>query len=139
MAHSDHHHGHCAGNQQGPVRYGHRPGACAVGHRVLSLICLGFIFTSKVLKLHLPIYEIRSLEHSYGGQPVLSIKHLTVKQAHIVGLIGPNGSGKSTLLRLLGLIERPPMEKFFLTASGLNRFQMKPDFLSHCSRKSPFL
>ena len=52
-------------------------------------------------------YEIRSLKHSYSGQTVLSIDHLTVKPASIVGLIGPNGSGKSTLLRLMGLIERP--------------------------------
>ena len=54
-----------------------------------------------------PIFEIRSLNHSYAGKTVLAIDHLEVQPASIIGLIGPNGSGKSSLLRLLGLIERP--------------------------------
>ena len=58
-----------------------------------------------------PIYDITSLEHAYGGRPVLSIEDLKINPSSIVGLIGPNGSGKSTLLRLLGLIEKPARGK----------------------------
>ena len=54
-----------------------------------------------------PVYELESLEHAYGDKTVLSIAHLTVGPASIVGLVGPNGGGKSTLLKLMGLIERP--------------------------------
>ena len=53
------------------------------------------------------VFEIRSLKHAYGGQPILFVDHLIVRPASIVGLAGPNGSGKSTFLRLMGLIEKP--------------------------------
>jgi len=58
-----------------------------------------------------PIYDIRSLEHSYGDKTVVAIDQLTVQPGSIVGVIGPNGSGKSSLLRLLGLIEKPSRGK----------------------------
>ncbi|MFO7972348.1 MAG: ABC transporter ATP-binding protein [Desulfobacterales bacterium] len=89
--------------------------------------------------MRLPIYEIRSLKHSYGGQPVLSIEHLTVKQAHIVGLIGPNGSGKSTLLRLLGLIERPSRGEIFFNGRRVEPFSDEARFLITLLPQEPFL
>ncbi len=89
--------------------------------------------------MHLPIYEIRSLKHSYGGQPVLSIEHLTVKQAHIVGLIGPNGSGKSTLLRLLGLIERPTQGEIIFNGRRVEPFSDEARFLVTMLPQEPFL
>jgi tungstate transport system ATP-binding protein len=89
--------------------------------------------------LRLPIYEIRSLKHSYGGEPVLSIEHLTVKQAHIVGLIGPNGSGKSTLLRLLGLIERPTQGEIFFNGRRVEPFSDEARFLITLLPQEPFL
>lgn len=58
-----------------------------------------------------PIYEIQSLEHSYGDKTVVAIEQLTVQPGSILGVIGPNGSGKSSLLRLLGLIEKPSRGK----------------------------
>jgi tungstate transport system ATP-binding protein len=89
--------------------------------------------------LHLPIYEIRSLKHSYGGQPVLSIDHLTVKPARIVGLIGPNGSGKSTLLRLLGLIERPTRGEIFFNGRRVEPFSGEAGSLITMLPQEPFL
>jgi tungstate transport system ATP-binding protein len=89
--------------------------------------------------LRLPIYEIRSLKHSYGSQPVLSIEHLTVKPAHIVGLIGPNGSGKSTLLRLLGLIERPTRGEIFFNGCRVEPFSDEARFLITLLPQEPFL
>ena len=87
----------------------------------------------------MPIYEIRSLKHSYDGEPVLSIDHLTIKQAHIVGLIGPNGSGKSTLLRLLGLIERPIRGEIFFNGRRVEPFSAEARFLITLLPQEPFL
>jgi len=89
--------------------------------------------------LDTPIYEIQSLEHSYGGQPVLSIDHLTVKPASIVGLVGPNGSGKSTLLRLLGLIERPSLGEIFFNGRQVQPFSDEARFLITMLPQEPFL
>ena len=86
-----------------------------------------------------PIYEIRSLKHSYGGQTVLSIDHLTVKPASIVGLVGPNGSGKSTLLRLLGLIERPRQGEIFFNGRQVQPFSDEARFLITMLPQEPFL
>jgi tungstate transport system ATP-binding protein len=89
--------------------------------------------------LDTPIYEIQSLKHSYGGQAVLSIDHLTVKQASIVGLVGPNGSGKSTLLRLLGLIERPSQGEIFFNGHQVQPFSDEARFLITMLPQEPFL
>jgi tungstate transport system ATP-binding protein len=89
--------------------------------------------------LDTPIYEIQSLKHSYGGQPVLSIDHLTVKPASIVGLVGPNGSGKSTLLRLLGLIERPSQGEIFFNGHQVQPFSDEARFLITMLPQEPFL
>jgi tungstate transport system ATP-binding protein len=89
--------------------------------------------------LDTPIYEIQSLKHSYGGQPVLSIDHLAVKPASIVGLVGPNGSGKSTLLRLLGLIERPSHGEIFFNGHQVQPFSDEARFLITMLPQEPFL
>jgi tungstate transport system ATP-binding protein len=89
--------------------------------------------------LDTPIYKIQSLKHSYGGQTVLSIDHLTVKPASIVGLVGPNGSGKSTLLRLLGLIERPSQGEIFFNGHQVQPFSDEARFLITMLPQEPFL
>lgn len=65
-----------------------------------------------------PIYRIDKLSHRYNRQPVLSVDHLEIEPASIVGLVGPNGSGKSTLLKLMAFILRP--------TEGLIRFDGLP-------------
>lgn len=86
-----------------------------------------------------PIYDIRSLEHAYGGRPVLSIEDLKIKPSSIVGLIGPNGSGKSTLLRLLGLIEKPARGKILFNGSSVEPFSDKARFQVTLLPQEPFL
>jgi tungstate transport system ATP-binding protein len=89
--------------------------------------------------LNVPIYEIRSLKHLYGGKTVLSIENLTVQPASIVGLIGPNGSGKSTLLRMLGLIEKPSQGKIFFNGREVEPFSDEARFLITLLPQEPFL
>jgi tungstate transport system ATP-binding protein len=93
----------------------------------------------KVLKVGSPIYEIRSLKHAYGDKTVLTIEHLTVQPASIVGVIGPNGSGKSSLLRLLGLIEKPTQGKIFFNGRFVEPFSDEARFLITILPQEPFL
>jgi tungstate transport system ATP-binding protein len=86
-----------------------------------------------------PIYEIRSLKHSYAGKTVLSIDHMKVQPASIVGLIGPNGSGKSSLLRLLGLIEKPTQGKILFNGRPVEPFSDDARFLITLLPQEPFL
>ncbi len=86
-----------------------------------------------------PIYEIRSLAHSYGDKTVLSIEHLTVQPGSIVGVIGPNGSGKSSLLRLLGLIERPTRGTIYFNGRPVEPFSDKARFLITLLPQEPSL
>ena len=86
-----------------------------------------------------PIYEVRSLKHAYEGRTVLSIQHLTVKKASIVGLSGPNGSGKSTLLRLLGLIEKPVEGEVLYNGRAVEPFSAEARFRISLLPQEPFL
>ncbi|SPD75358.1 ABC transporter related protein [uncultured Desulfobacterium sp.] len=75
-----------------------------------------------------PIFEIRSLAHSYDKKPVLDIDYLQVSDSSIVGLVGPNGSGKSTLLRLLGMIERPGKGEIYFNGHEAGPFSVDARF-----------
>jgi tungstate transport system ATP-binding protein len=89
--------------------------------------------------LDTPIYEIRSLKHSYAGETVLEIEHLTVRPTSIVGLIGPNGSGKSTLLKALGLIEKPTQGEIYFNGRRVEPFSDEARFLITLLPQEPFL
>jgi tungstate transport system ATP-binding protein len=100
---------------------------------------LGFILTPKGLNVNRPIFEIRSLEHSYGDKTVVAIEHFSVQPASIVGIIGPNGSGKSSLLRLLGLIERPTRGKIHFNGRSVEPFSGEARFRITLLPQEPFL
>jgi tungstate transport system ATP-binding protein len=53
------------------------------------------------------VYELRDVEKSYAGHPVVRVGSLQVLPGEILGLVGPTGAGKSTLLRLLAGLEPP--------------------------------
>jgi len=86
-----------------------------------------------------PIYDIRSLEHSYGDKTVVAIERLTVQPGSIVGVIGPNGSGKSSLLRLLGLIEKPSRGKIMFNGRVVEPFSNEARFLISLLPQEPIL
>jgi len=86
-----------------------------------------------------PIYEIRSLVHSYGAKTVVAIDHLAVQAGSIVGVIGPNGSGKSSLLRLLGLIERPTQGEIYFKGRPAMPFSSEARFLVTLLPQETFL
>jgi tungstate transport system ATP-binding protein len=86
-----------------------------------------------------PIYEVKALEHSYGGKTVVGIDRLDVQPASIVGIIGPNGSGKSSLLRLLGLIEKPSRGSIYFSGQRVEPFSDEARFLITLLPQEPFL
>jgi iron complex transport system ATP-binding protein len=48
--------------------------------------------------------EVKDLNFSYDGKPVIHDVSFVLKTGEFLGVIGPNGAGKSTLLRLLSRI-----------------------------------
>ena len=86
-----------------------------------------------------PIFDIKSLEHSYGEKTVVAIERLTVHPGSIVGIIGPNGSGKSSLLRLLGLIEKPARGKIIFNGREVEPFSNEARFLITLLPQEPIL
>jgi simple sugar transport system ATP-binding protein len=54
-----------------------------------------------------PIFELRSVSHSYGRNKVIFDVNLAIWPGEVVGLIGDNGAGKSTLLKIFAGYQRP--------------------------------
>jgi tungstate transport system ATP-binding protein len=79
------------------------------------------------------------LKHAYGGKPVLSVDHLDLQPASIVGLIGPNGSGKSSLLRILGLVEKPNRGEIRFHGRRVEPFSENTRFMVTLLPQEPFL
>lgn len=68
--------------------------------------------------------DVRNLEKSYGGQPVVNGLSFYVKEGEIVGLLGPNGAGKTTAFYMtVGLI-RPDQGNVFFKGTDVTHSPM---------------
>jgi simple sugar transport system ATP-binding protein len=54
-----------------------------------------------------PVFELRSISHSYGRNRVIFDVSLSVWPREVVALVGDNGAGKSTLLKIFAGYQRP--------------------------------
>jgi len=68
-------------------------------------------------------FRLDAIHKSYGVDTgveteVLHGIDLTLKRGEFAALIGPSGSGKSTLLNLIGLLDRPDVDKGRLMITG---------------------
>ena len=70
-----------------------------------------------------PVYDIRGLEVTLGGQPVLGPLDLQVARGSFLGILGPNGSGKTTLLRALTGSIRLSAGEVFLEGRAVHQYQ----------------
>ncbi len=64
-----------------------------------------------------PVFELRSISHSYGRNKVIFDVNLSVWPGEVVALVGDNGAGKSTLLKIFAGYQQP--------TSGTLRFMGK--------------
>ncbi len=55
----------------------------------------------------MPLFEVRSLTHYFGGLKAVSNFNLGFEGGELVGLIGPNGAGKTTIFNLVCGVYRP--------------------------------
>lgn len=46
-------------------------------------------------------FFVDSVQHSYGGRPILNNVYLKCRLGEVVGVLGRNGCGKSTLLKII--------------------------------------
>ncbi|MGE3151928.1 MAG: ABC transporter ATP-binding protein [Nitrospiraceae bacterium] len=60
------------------------------------------------------ILEMRAVEKSYGGPPVVHGVSLAVHEGEFFSILGPSGAGKTTLLRLLAGFEQPDRGEILL-------------------------
>jgi simple sugar transport system ATP-binding protein len=54
-----------------------------------------------------PVFELRSISHSYGRNKVIFDVNLSVWPGEVVALVGDNGAGKSTLLKIFAGYQKP--------------------------------
>ena len=67
------------------------------------------------------ILEIKNIEFSYNGSPVLRGIEFDVKKGDVVSILGVNGAGKSTLLKCINGILKPQKGEIFIDHTNIKR------------------
>ena len=67
------------------------------------------------------ILELKNIEFSYNGSPVLKGIKFAVKKGEIVSILGVNGAGKSTLLKCINGILKPQKGEILINRKNINR------------------
>ena len=71
-----------------------------------------------------PLLDVRSVDCTLGGQPILSNLSLRIEAGERVAVIGPNGAGKSTLFQVIGGLL--PVQKGSVWLGGRRIDQLPP-------------
>ncbi len=69
--------------------------------------------------------EIRDLNFSYDGSPVLQNVRFRVQAGKTVAIVGSTGSGKSTLVKLLCRLETIPERSIFIDGIDINNIPLQ--------------
>ncbi|KRR09902.1 elongation factor 3 [Bradyrhizobium jicamae] len=79
-----------------------------------------------------PLIQLKDINLTFGGTPLLSGVELSVSSGERVCLIGRNGSGKSTLLKIAaGLVEPDGGSRFVQPGATIRYLPQEPDFGDH--------
>ena len=70
----------------------------------------------------MPLFEVRSLTHYFGGLKAVSDFNLNFQGGELVGLIGPNGAGKTTIFNLVCGVYRPSQGEVSMDGRSLVGF-----------------
>jgi sulfate transport system ATP-binding protein len=68
--------------------------------------------------------EVRHVDKSFGGTPVLRDVSIDVTAGSLTALLGPSGGGKSTLLRVIAGLEQPDSGTVLI--NGVNATRLSP-------------
>jgi sulfate/thiosulfate transport system ATP-binding protein len=68
--------------------------------------------------------EVRNVNKSFGGTPVLRDVSIDVTPGSLTALLGPSGGGKSTLLRVIAGLEQP--DSGTVVISGVDATRLSP-------------
>jgi len=81
-----------------------------------------------------PLLQLRNVELTFGGTPLLSGAELSVSSGERVALVGRNGSGKSTLLKIAAGHITPDHGAVFVQPGAVVRYlAQEPDFSGFAS------
>ncbi len=81
-----------------------------------------------------PLLQLRDVELTFGGMPLLSGVELSVSSGERVALVGRNGSGKSTLLKIAAGFVKPDRGSVFAQPGAVIRYlPQEPDFSGFAS------
>ena len=75
--------------------------------------------------------EIRNLNASVAGKPILKDFSLVVPKGEVHALMGPNGTGKSTLAKVIAGHEDYEVQSGEILVDGENILGMEPDEIAH--------
>jgi ATP-binding cassette subfamily F protein uup len=76
-----------------------------------------------------PLIQLKEINLTFGGTPLLNGVELSVSQGERVCLIGRNGSGKSTLLKIVaGLVDYDKGSRFVQPGATVQYLPQEPDF-----------
>tara|TARA_X000001036_G_scaffold294762_1_gene273946 strand:- start:61 stop:813 length:753 start_codon:yes stop_codon:yes gene_type:complete len=68
-----------------------------------------------------PIFEVKDINKSFGGRPILKKLSLKVFPGECVGVLGPNGCGKTTLFSMCIGEQNPEGGKIYLNNKAIDQ------------------
>jgi len=71
----------------------------------------------------MPLFEIKEINHYFGGLQAVRNFSLKVEAGEMIGLIGPNGAGKTTIFNLASGFYKPTQGDIFFQGDSILRLQ----------------
>jgi iron complex transport system ATP-binding protein len=71
------------------------------------------------------IYELKNVQMSYNGSPVLRSISLSVERGALMSIVGPNGAGKSTILKLMAGLIKPDKGDILFSGASIHGIPLK--------------